>query len=169
MSAAAVNNRHAIILNYVQINKALLQAENFNGQPVDVAFSYAVKCSGSRDTVRYRIIEHIIPSKLFTDHREHGEVCPEKASIRRRRRFSSGRLFRLALFHERPRVPSLASVDRPLLPSRCRGVSYHATARRGLASLCLDEFLRQNCSCSSQFNDSGHASAIFTHLPSWPV
>mmetsp|Transcript_27648 Transcript_27648/g.80807 ORF Transcript_27648/g.80807 Transcript_27648/m.80807 type:complete len:276 (+) Transcript_27648:2425-3252(+) len=77
-TSGAVNNLYAITLNYVQVKKALQQEASVAGEDVDVSFSFAVKCSDTRETVRYRILSHSVTAELHVGHRQHGEVCPEK-------------------------------------------------------------------------------------------
>jgi hypothetical protein len=73
-SESAISNVHAISVNYISMKKAVrsLSLNNISAS----GMSFAVKCSGSRERVRFRVLLHTLHARLSLGQRFHSQVCP---------------------------------------------------------------------------------------------
>jgi hypothetical protein len=73
-SESAISNVHAISANYIAMTKAVRSLSLNNATASGT--SIAVKCSGSRGRVRFRVLLHTLHAGLSLGHRYHSQVCP---------------------------------------------------------------------------------------------
>ena len=97
----AISNAHAMTSNYIAMKNLISSLSSHN--LTESGISIAIKCSGSRDRVRFKTLLHSINAELGLNHRFHSRVCPmewlyhyidlrgeEPSTHRRHRRLGEG-------------------------------------------------------------------------------
>ena len=100
-SEFAISNIHAMSSNYIETKKLINSLSSHN--LTESGISIAIKCSGSRDRVRFKTLLHTLHAELGLNHRFHSRVCPlewlyhhidlregESSSHRKQRRLGEG-------------------------------------------------------------------------------